>query len=791
MCAMFLLVLSLNQTASSQGGSPEIAIVYTGEAHAMIEPCHCPVEPMGGVARRAHEVSMLREEYPDLLLLDGGGAFAKGIYDEYVQGEALDMKRTLVALKAMAKMGYDAVCLGDEEFGFGKEAIKWAQSDPGIQFVCCNIKTADDKPFVSPFITKKVGSLNVLITGVCTPEVATGDNWQQFEGLLVTDPVESVSKLLAEHKEQADVVIVLAHLNEENSENLAKQVKGIDIVFNSNRRTSTKRSFDVEGTALVNFDYQAQNLILARLKPGEKDASARVAVEDIPLGKETPDDPEVAALVDEFKSFCLSGQVKPTVRFDLYMMSYCPHSKSAFRTVTELAKEAGGAIDPYIYYIVHSDGNGDFTALHGEEEIQETRRRIAIQKTQPKNLVPYVACRDNAIAGTSWTECAEQVGIDMKSLMRCLASDYPQKELTAMAMRCERLRVNASPTLYLNNRRLGERLEATLLSRAACAELGDLSGLVEMCKDLPKCMHDYDCPQKEGKIARCVNPGKKDSECVYEDAVVVPVTLLYDEHAIAANQERIISSTKLMMPGLQVTRVEASTPEGMELAKTYGIDRLPGYIFGLEAMKARNFVHLKTAFEKRNDKLIFRPDLSGATILHDRPREAGKVDMFIAANSKPGLEGMAEVISLVDEGKFPLPFEVHHILYRDEKGQLLARGGLPELQEAQRQAAMRILDRKKLEKYIALRSKQPDNSYWEEPVAEAGFEPKKVKELASSDEVKSALESDAKLCEELRVGGSFVLLLDNREMAPVAGSKMLRETLEKLTQQGSKGTDTE
>ncbi|MDD5730906.1 MAG: hypothetical protein PHN57_07255, partial [Candidatus Omnitrophica bacterium] len=97
----------------------DITILYSGETHSMLYPCNCPFEPDGGVARRATLAKELRKQNPDSLFLDSGGFFGGGLMDEYTQNTQLDKERTLVNLKAMSLMKYDAVTLGDDELDFG------------------------------------------------------------------------------------------------------------------------------------------------------------------------------------------------------------------------------------------------------------------------------------------------------------------------------------------------------------------------------------------------------------------------------------------------------------------------------------------------------------------------------------------------------------------------------------------------------------------------------------------------------------------------------------------------
>ncbi|MDP2043644.1 MAG: hypothetical protein Q8K15_00570, partial [Candidatus Omnitrophota bacterium] len=101
----------------------EVTILYTGQTHAMLYPCSCPIQQDGGVARRATLIKELRKKHPGLLLLDCGSFTAGGLMDEYTQNSRLDMQRTEVNLKAMDLMRFDALAVGPEEFNFGKDFL--------------------------------------------------------------------------------------------------------------------------------------------------------------------------------------------------------------------------------------------------------------------------------------------------------------------------------------------------------------------------------------------------------------------------------------------------------------------------------------------------------------------------------------------------------------------------------------------------------------------------------------------------------------------------------------------
>src|SRR5437762_5349003 len=78
--------LIFNSSAAEPDPKPLFTILYTAEAHAALLPCDCPLEPLGGVGRRATLIKRYRERGP-ILLIDGGGWAAGGMYDEDSDGD--------------------------------------------------------------------------------------------------------------------------------------------------------------------------------------------------------------------------------------------------------------------------------------------------------------------------------------------------------------------------------------------------------------------------------------------------------------------------------------------------------------------------------------------------------------------------------------------------------------------------------------------------------------------------------------------------------------------------------
>jgi len=207
----------------SQAFAKEITILYTGQTHAMLYTCSCPIEKDGGVARRATLVKEIRKSKPNCLLLDSGSFFAGGALDEFSQNADLDKERTRINLKAMALMQYDAVNIGDDEFNFGANFLEQEISNSKLTFLSSNLEFKK----TLPFIIKELDGVKVGIIGL------TNQRARQKAGEVnFSEPQAALKKVIDELKsKKIDITIVLSNLSEEENISLAKEVKGIDVLI--------------------------------------------------------------------------------------------------------------------------------------------------------------------------------------------------------------------------------------------------------------------------------------------------------------------------------------------------------------------------------------------------------------------------------------------------------------------------------------------------------------------------------------------------------------------------------
>ncbi|MDP3732005.1 MAG: metallophosphatase [Candidatus Omnitrophota bacterium] len=289
----FFLLSTLYFLLSTNARAKEITILYSGETHAMLYPCNCPIEPDGGIARRATLIKQLRRNNPNTLVLDSGGFFAGGLQDEYTQNTALDMERTRVNLRAMELIKYDAVTIGDDEFNFGREFLQENIAKTNLVFLSCNISGTGRKPAIfAPYIIKEVAGKKIGIIGV-TSLLAM----QKANGLKFIEPKLAVKQAVSElKKNKADIIILLSHLGESEDLNLIKDVAGIDILIVGHSRAKEDPYTKTERTLILRPAWQGRKL--GKLSFSIKDNKiTNYKIEELRLSDKITDDPGILSIL--------------------------------------------------------------------------------------------------------------------------------------------------------------------------------------------------------------------------------------------------------------------------------------------------------------------------------------------------------------------------------------------------------------------------------------------------------------------------------------------------------------
>ncbi len=190
----------------------EINIVYTNDIHDHIRPGYLG---SGGVPYIAGFVNKIREENPNVLLLDAGDLTDKGdMVADLADGEIL--------YKAVEKMKYDVMVIGNHDNDKGINRLcELKQLAPSVEFVATNYEEGLENCY-KPWTVKDVGELLIGFVGI----VKLGGE----EKKVAKDAIPELKKAIEELKNQnCHLIIALAHLGSNTCMFLSKEIPEISI----------------------------------------------------------------------------------------------------------------------------------------------------------------------------------------------------------------------------------------------------------------------------------------------------------------------------------------------------------------------------------------------------------------------------------------------------------------------------------------------------------------------------------------------------------------------------------
>ena len=220
-----------------------LTVLHTNDVHSYIDPFP-PTHPknpnMGGVARRAALIETIRNENPNVLLLDAGDIFQGTPYFNYYGGE--------LEFKLMSMMKYDLATIGNHDFDNGIEGLYNQLPNASFEFVNANydFKNTIMNGHVKPYKIIHKDGIKVGVFGIGVELEGLVDKKNSKE-TVYHDPVaisQDMARILKkEHK--CDLVICLSHIGYQYKNEpdkicdvkLASLTKDIDLIIGGHTHT--------------------------------------------------------------------------------------------------------------------------------------------------------------------------------------------------------------------------------------------------------------------------------------------------------------------------------------------------------------------------------------------------------------------------------------------------------------------------------------------------------------------------------------------------------------------------
>jgi 5'-nucleotidase / UDP-sugar diphosphatase len=308
-------------------GSPagqEITILFTHDLHSyflphqVLTPEGTPVQ-QGGYARLAALINEQRRRHQNKTLLVDAGDFSMGtLFHTAFIPEALE-------LRALGRMGYDAVTLGNHDFDFHndglarmlKSAKDKGRSLPAV--VASNVvfspndsgdatlkQAFRDFP-VKEYLVLERNGLRFGLFGLMGRDAAVDTPFAR--PITFADLTQSARRIVdvLKNKEKVDLVVCLSHAgtskNKKNSEDeiLAREVPEIDVIISGHTHTVLPQPIVIGKTIIVSAGSYGEYLGLLGLSFIKGSGVKLTSYQLKPITADLPEDPNTAAEIEGFK----------------------------------------------------------------------------------------------------------------------------------------------------------------------------------------------------------------------------------------------------------------------------------------------------------------------------------------------------------------------------------------------------------------------------------------------------------------------------------------------------------
>jgi hypothetical protein len=743
-----------------------LTVIASGETHAMLLPCDCPVEPGGGLAKRSHAIKSATAGMA--LVVDAGGFSGGGLYDSYTEGRAVDSLRTLAAIRAMAALHYDAACVGDDDLQYGGAWLAAAAANAGLPLVSANCQLAGRIAGVLPYIILKKGPLTYAITGLTTQEKL----YSFPEPVGVLPPVEALRKIWPEMIKKADFRIVLSHLGEEMTRMIADSFPECDIIVNGHRKISTQPVFYSGHSLVMQFGFAGKNLSRASFVPDKKGLSL-INSAWVPVTPDLPDDPVIAKLIDVSTALSDAGAPTSAMRqnvLDLYIMSQCPFGLKALKEMIE-AISAFPKVAWNIRFVGSQKDDGSLSSLHGDGEVHDEMLWLAMQALYPGQWRAFLLMRAAAPESTTTESIIRKIGADYNKLVRWVGTNGRQ-ELAIHYNRSTRIGIQASPTLLLNNSPVDLEITKPRLGKMLCSQT---PGSSTYCDSVPECFDNRDCKRK-GTVGTCVN-GNGKSRCEYKEAVRFTFTVLVSDSIISHPEREIIGTTRDLFEGAAVETVWTASEAGRKLLAAFEPAALPYYLFDTKVREAENYSQIEQGLEEKKNKLVFKKEYIKKVYWYTRPLVPASCDMYI----DPMFPGAKEALSIALHKKNGVRVRIHPLL--SVSPDIDSISGEDRLGREEAQRWLLFIERypAKYASYLESFMGRKDASYWFLSLGDLKIKTDDFVGRIKADN--SRVRTLWKTQTELGISGPVEIVINNREVVRVKGQKELAELLGKLGKQ--------
>jgi 5'-nucleotidase len=248
------LIILFSFVSLYAGATKIITIAGTADLQGMMEPTSGKFDlnfdgkremmRLGGIDRIATLLSSIKKENPNSVIVTTGDDLMNRFFHTY-RGKAI--------LSLISDAGYDISIFGNHEFDKGSEVLAKALDVAKFEVLCSdlNVSGSDLNGRCKPYTIREFDGVKVGFFSMMTENfpMVTAEK----DVTLISDNVTTAKKMVKILKDRdVDIIVALSHIGYKEDRRLAKQVKGIDLIFGGHSHSYIKKIGHINDTAIVN-----------------------------------------------------------------------------------------------------------------------------------------------------------------------------------------------------------------------------------------------------------------------------------------------------------------------------------------------------------------------------------------------------------------------------------------------------------------------------------------------------------------------------------------------------------
>jgi len=250
---------------------------------------------MGGIVNIGAIYENLKKENENIVFVSAGDDLMNKFFHTY-KGKAI--------FSLMSAAGYELYAFGNHEFDKGSAILAQALDSASFTPLCSDLDVSASKLAnkCKPWVIKEIGGVKVGFFSLMTEDLLmiTSESDVKF----ISNNITTAEKMVGLLRDRgADVIILLSHIGYKQDVALAKQVKGIDLIFGGHSHDYVRKIGHIRKTSIVNGGEKGVQIVKVDI-PLDKDLNVlhkKVTLTYIPVTVSSSPDKELQKMVDKYQ----------------------------------------------------------------------------------------------------------------------------------------------------------------------------------------------------------------------------------------------------------------------------------------------------------------------------------------------------------------------------------------------------------------------------------------------------------------------------------------------------------